>query len=44
MKMMQPIGAPDLNEGLIIQHVFMQKDDETGEQSVDWCTRDRGKS
>ena len=39
MKMIQPIGELKLNEGLIIQHVFMHKDEEMGEQSVEWCTR-----
>ena len=36
MQMIQPIRVPDLREALIIQHVIMRKDDDTGEQSVEW--------
>lgn len=35
---MQPIGAQELNEGLILQYVLVREDDEMGEKNVEWCT------
>lgn len=40
---MQPIGAQELNEGLILQYVLVREDDEMGEKKCRVVHRDRGK-